>query len=87
METLHTILLGPYKYLLRSFIGRLQSKEKKFNLLYTVSTFQDLKSNWAVSYSGTTNHLWEEILNVLPSVLYLSSGTTSPQTRKLSGLI
>lgn len=28
METLHTILLGPYKYLLRSFIARLSSQQK-----------------------------------------------------------
>ena len=29
METLHTILLGPYKYLLRSFIGRLNTKQRE----------------------------------------------------------
>ena len=28
METLHTILLGPFKYLLRSFIGRLTKQQK-----------------------------------------------------------
>lgn len=28
METLHTILLGPYKYLLRKLIGRLSASEK-----------------------------------------------------------
>ena len=28
METLHTILLGPYKYLLRSLMGRQNSTAK-----------------------------------------------------------
>ena len=28
METLHTILLGPYKYMLRSLMGRLTSAQK-----------------------------------------------------------
>ena len=29
METLHTILLGPYKYMLRSLMGRLTSAQKE----------------------------------------------------------
>ena len=28
VETLHTVLLGPYKYLLRSLMGRLSTKQK-----------------------------------------------------------
>ena len=28
METLHTVLLGPYKYLLQSLMGRLSTKQK-----------------------------------------------------------
>ena len=29
VETLHTVLLGPYKYLLHSLMGRLSTKEKE----------------------------------------------------------
>ena len=38
METLHTILLGPYKYLLKTLIPRLTSIQKK-QVLARMSTF------------------------------------------------
>ena len=49
METLHTILLGPYKYLLRSLMGRLTVSQIKARL----STFDFSGLDYKMSYNIT----------------------------------
>lgn len=50
METLHTVLLGPYKYLLRSLIGRLTTAQKD-ELQSRLSSFDFTGLDYKLSYS------------------------------------
>ena len=50
METLHTILLGPYKYLLRMLMGRLTSVEKN-HLQARLETFDFSSLQYKMSYN------------------------------------
>lgn len=52
VETLHTILLGPYKYLLREFVPRLSPSQKR-ELQATISAF---------NYSGLGTNLDVKLL-------------------------
>ena len=51
MEMLHTLLLGPYKYLLRSIIGRLSTKQRE--------EIQSILSNF--NFSGFTTKLGSKL--------------------------
>lgn len=42
METLHTILLGPYKYLLRHLLPKLSDKQKKLQAVITAFNFSGI---------------------------------------------
>ena len=50
METLHTILLGPYEYLLRSLMGRLTSAQK-IDLQARLLTFDYSGLDYRLSYN------------------------------------
>ena len=50
MEVLHTILLGPYKYLLRSLMGRLTSTQKD-HLQARLNTFDFSGLKYKLSYN------------------------------------
>ena len=50
METLHTILLGPYKYLLRSLLGRLTSAQK-VDIQARLLTFDYSGLDYRLSYN------------------------------------
>ena len=55
METLHTILLGPYKYLTRMVMGRLTGREKA----EVAAKMRD------ISYSGIRGKVHRDITQVL----------------------
>ena len=60
METLHTILLGPYKYLLRLLIPRLSVSEKeRVQAILLAFNFSGFTTKLTVS---TTSLLWAGIL-------------------------
>ena len=50
METLHTILLGPYKYLLRALMGRLTTAQKD-DLQARLFTFDFSGLEYKLSYN------------------------------------
>ena len=50
METLHTILLGPYKYLLRTLMGHLTSAQKD-DLHARLATFDFSGLDYKMSYN------------------------------------
>ena len=50
METLHTILLGPYKYLLRTLMGHLTSAQKD-DLYARLATFDFSGLDYKMSYN------------------------------------
>ena len=50
VETLHTVLLGPYKYLLRSFMGRLSTTQKD-EIQARISSFDFSGCEDKLSYS------------------------------------
>ena len=50
MEVLHTILLGPYKYLLHSLMGRLTSTQKD-HLQARLETFDFSGLKYKLSYN------------------------------------
>lgn len=52
METLHTVLLGPYKYLLRSLISRMTATQKE-ELHARLSSFDFTGLNYRLSYNIT----------------------------------
>ena len=52
VETLHTILLGPYKYLLRSLLGRLTTAQKD-DLQARLLTFDFSGLDYKMSYNLT----------------------------------
>ena len=64
METLHTILLGPYKYLLKTLIPRLTSIQKK-QVLARMSTF---------NYSGFKGKVIGNLIHYL-TISYLLDET------------
>ena len=81
METLHTILLGPFKYLLKSVMRRLTSLQKR-QLLARISTFNysDFKGkvlgnivSYHRSFVGRDYKAWAQMA---PFVMlpYLSEG-------------
>ena len=63
VETLHTVLLGPYKYLLRSLITRMTATQKE-ELQACLSSY-DFTIDWAIILLGIFVHLLEEILKLL----------------------
>jgi hypothetical protein len=86
VETLHSILLGPYKYFLRKLLDRLTKKQKEeYKPFWVHLIFLALRLSWTLNFSGTTNHLWDEILRQLLNVDCLFSVTTIPHKKRVFG--
>ena len=70
VETLHTILLGPYKYLLRSLIGRLTTAHKeKIQARLSSFDFSGLDYKLTYSLTNTFGHLLGGTLRHFPKSL------------------
>ena len=85
METLHTILLGPYKYLLRSLMGRLTTAQKN-ELQARLLSFDFSGLDYKLSYNLTRHFrsfIGRDFKAVAQIALFLLGPLMTPEEKKV----